>query len=163
MRLKLKHKDVLRFFKKVNQEGGCWLWTGFATTVGSGGSVADMPIFCLQNDKVYARRVAWLIYFNEDPPQSISTSCGNPLCVKPDHLEPRVKFGAVRILKTRPRRPFSLATVKKIAVLRGKGLKIKEIAEELNMDFVRIQLVLKMIRLCQESKLPKRKLQRVIR
>jgi hypothetical protein len=69
-----------RFWSKVNlTPNGCWLWTGRTTNTGYG-----------EHGNQLAHRIAWEWAAQESIPDGkvIDHLCRNPLCVRPDHLEP---------------------------------------------------------------------------
>ncbi len=75
-----------RFWAKVEKTDGCWLWTG-ATSNGRGrfntgewdGWKRSAP----------AHRVAYQLVIGPIPEGlEIDHLCNNPICVRPDHLEP---------------------------------------------------------------------------
>lgn len=71
----------LRFWPKVSKSDGCWDWTG-ATIRGYGA-------FRYQGKVAYAHRVAYELLAGPIPDGlTIDHLCRNPLCVRPDHLEP---------------------------------------------------------------------------
>lgn len=74
------HKD--RFWKKVNKNGGCWLWTAARTGGGYG-------VFCHPSGfHTTAHRCAYEISFGSIPDGlQIDHLCRNRLCVNPSHLE----------------------------------------------------------------------------
>jgi hypothetical protein len=148
-------KDINRFLSKINiQKNECWTWLGGVTKKGSGAYVDNMPVFNLQTDKVFARRIAYFIYFGNLPQAHIYTTCGNSLCLNPNHLTLTYGKTDYKIFKTRKRRKINLKLIEEINEMRLAKLKIEEIADLLQLDMMRVQLILKMIRLCKESKLP---------
>jgi hypothetical protein len=69
-----------RFWDKVNQIEGCWLWTAGVKNNGYGG-------FRLNNQTINAHRAAWLMVNGEIPKGLLVLHrCDNKLCVNPDHL-----------------------------------------------------------------------------
>lgn len=69
-----------RFWSKVNKTGECWLWTGCARSDGFGQ-------FRVAAKNVLAHQVAMRLDGRTVAPYTmIRQSCGNRLCVKPDHL-----------------------------------------------------------------------------
>jgi len=74
-----------RFWRKVDQSGDCWLWTGGTSPSGYGR-------FRLEGRNEYAHRVSYLMAFG-DIPQGMEIDhvkdrgCTNKACVRPQHLE----------------------------------------------------------------------------
>jgi hypothetical protein len=71
-----------RFWPKVNQTSGCWLWTsatnGRYGLIGRGRRGEGMA---------YAHRVAWELTHGPIPDgMDVCHACDTPLCVRPDHL-----------------------------------------------------------------------------
>jgi len=73
-----------RFFQYVNKiKGGCWLWTGACRDHGE-------PEFIIGGARrLYVpRRLSYAMYDKEfDPTTNVRNTCGNRLCVNPEHLE----------------------------------------------------------------------------
>lgn len=74
---------VERFWQQVEQGDGCWLFTGKAR------NSSGKPLFEIsrrpQRTRVVAQRVAYDLRVGEVEGQ-VHNSCGNDLCVRPDHL-----------------------------------------------------------------------------
>lgn len=71
-----------RFFDKVNVTTACWLWTGCLDAGGYGR--IRMP---RERRTEYAHRVSYQLHVGAIPHgKIICHRCGNPTCVKPDHL-----------------------------------------------------------------------------
>ncbi len=82
---------VMRFFSKVDKTDTCWNWTGThdrdGGVIGRGGQGSG---------NINVRCLSWLIYYGtlpvgknrlgEDVSLRIQYSCGNALCVRPEHL-----------------------------------------------------------------------------
>lgn len=68
-----------RFFAKVEPRGDCLVWTGATDIRGRG-------LFRMGKKLQGAHRVAFTLYFGEEPPVSLVQSCGNVACVKREHL-----------------------------------------------------------------------------
>jgi hypothetical protein len=85
-RIQFSHKDLIRFWRNVQQAASpqCWLWIGRKNTKGYGifrvyGPTQNIP----------AHRFAWTAVRGEIPNGlTIDHLCRNPGCVNPDHLEP---------------------------------------------------------------------------
>jgi len=71
-----------RFWPRVEQSDGCWLWIGNIGTDGYGK-------FWLHGRTVHAQRVAYELTHGPiavDDPRLVCHTCDNPPCVRPDHL-----------------------------------------------------------------------------
>ena len=78
--LALSEPDAERFWSKVNQTGDCWLWNCRRTA--SGGQ------FRVSGKRPVAHRVAWQLIHGSIPPRyAVRRTCGNLLCVRPEHLQ----------------------------------------------------------------------------
>lgn len=70
-----------RFWSKVDQSGDCWLWKGCVV------SSTQQGVFCFNGKKMNPARSAWLLSGHADPmDRFINHTCGNNLCVRPEHL-----------------------------------------------------------------------------
>ncbi len=83
-------KAVARFWSHVRKTSTCWLWTGARRSGGYG-------VFRLGARTVSAHRLAWELAYGPIPPRTseqqargevwqVVHRCGNPHCVRPDHL-----------------------------------------------------------------------------
>jgi hypothetical protein len=78
--LALDERDAERFWSKVDQTGECWLWKCQRTA--SGGQ------FRVSGKRPVAHRVAWQLSHGTIPPRhAVRRTCGNLLCVRPEHLQ----------------------------------------------------------------------------
>lgn len=69
-----------RFWLKVKQTEGCWLWLGAKNPDGYG-------VFRIRNRGTSAHRIAYALKVGHIPPEvSVLHSCDNRSCVRPDHL-----------------------------------------------------------------------------
>lgn len=79
-----------RFFKYINQEGGCWLWTGRISTSGKGQFRIDWTRQkgAQGGTRMDTHRLAY-IWFVGDIPEGgiIKQTCKVGACCNPDHLE----------------------------------------------------------------------------
>ena len=79
---KYRLKTITRFNTKykVDEATGCWLWTA-----GKGGG--DYGIFSMNRDAIIAYRAAYILFKGDIPPfENVRHTCGNAMCVNPDHL-----------------------------------------------------------------------------
>jgi hypothetical protein len=81
----------VRFWRKVDKTGDCWLWT--AQTMQRGGY--GIASFRVNGDGqrqrgVPAHRAAWFLHHGAWPADDVvlAHACGNHLCVRVDHLSP---------------------------------------------------------------------------
>ena len=76
-----------RFWSKVNKTDTCWLWIAGSNHLGYG-------LFHLNGKHCVATRVAWELLRGPIPDGYVldhdnpEYGCGNPACIRPDHLEP---------------------------------------------------------------------------
>lgn len=79
--IQMPSKVLKRFWRKVNKQESCWLWTGTSLSKGYGLVRNE----CGKNQG--SHRFSWRIHFGEIPDGlSVLHKCDNPLCVNPDHL-----------------------------------------------------------------------------
>ena len=69
-----------RFWQRVTRSDGCWVWQGKPGPRGFGQVKVD-------GRPQLAHRVAWFFTHGEWPTSEVRQSCGNRLCVRPEHLE----------------------------------------------------------------------------
>lgn len=70
-----------RFWKKVNKEAGCWIWTGFTNHKGYGIAKDE------QSRTIRAHRLAFRLAGNQIPDgMMVLHKCDNPPCCNPSHL-----------------------------------------------------------------------------
>lgn len=76
----LPQKHIDRFWARVSQSDGCWLWQGYKDQDGYG-------LLFIQPRMRRAHRLAYEIATGENPGElSVLHRCDNPACVRPDHL-----------------------------------------------------------------------------
>lgn len=81
--------DEERFWSKVDKSGDCWLWKGRKRGGRSDGTLSnESGAFDLTHGRVIqAHRYSWTLAYGEIPEgMLIMHKCGNPMCVRPDHL-----------------------------------------------------------------------------
>jgi HNH endonuclease len=87
-----------RFWSKVDKGPECWLWTAARFRTGTGQ-------FRVGQKMRQAHRVAWELTYGSPPPALLRSTCGNLLCVRPDHhvLADRMG-GAANLARTADKR-----------------------------------------------------------
>lgn len=76
------------FDKRVVQVGDCLIWQGACYPNG-------LPYIEIKKRKVAARRASWVLAGGAFYCRSFRVTCGNPLCVNPDHLRPAETISSV--------------------------------------------------------------------
>jgi hypothetical protein len=78
------HEPIdVRFWRKVDKSGDCWIWTGHRNRKGYG----YVHMSHTRNKSRLAHRVSWeLIHGPITPDQFVLHSCDNPPCIRPEHL-----------------------------------------------------------------------------
>ena len=102
--------EALRFWEKVQKGPSCWLWTGGVGKEGGGRFIVGGKVRM-------APRVAWRLVYGEEPPRShLHHRCGNPRCVRPEHLAvPEHRAQALR----GPGEAVRLPTPRQLDILRA--------------------------------------------
>jgi hypothetical protein len=81
-----------RFRSAIEPEGGsngCWVWTGSRRR--------SLPVMTVRQHTVASVRVAWFLTTGELPDGGrFKSRCGNPDCVRPNHVEWRLNWIARR-------------------------------------------------------------------
>ena len=78
----------VRFWRKVDQTGACWIWRGAISNKGYG----QISFSGRGSKRVLAHRVSWELSNGPIPDDKIvmhtcdNPPCVNPPCVNPDHL-----------------------------------------------------------------------------
>lgn len=75
-----------RFWRKVDRSGDCWIWTGARSTGGAGLFMVARKWLSAHH---YAARLAGVL--PSDSRAFVEHACGNPLCVRPEHLAVRLQ------------------------------------------------------------------------
>jgi len=72
---------LIKSNSKINEETGCWEWTGSLYKSGSGS-------ICIKSKTMSAARFSFLTFIGEldHPDATVLRDCRNKLCVNPDHL-----------------------------------------------------------------------------
>jgi hypothetical protein len=87
-----------RFWSKVDKGPDCWLWTASTFKTGRGQ-------FRVGPGNQQAHRVAWELLFGVPPRGLLRSTCGNLLCVRPDHqVVVERKVGASNLARTADKR-----------------------------------------------------------
>lgn len=86
--IELSGSDIDRFFSQIRKEpSGCWIWAGTTSTTSS---ATPHGVFSIQNNghrvQLTARWVSFIWHFGRLPTNKLVTSCGNTLCIAPDHI-----------------------------------------------------------------------------
>ena len=67
-----------RFWRKVQRQGDCWLWTGGRS-------------FTVEGNSMWVRRWATIHFTGRDPKgRTLQPVCGNSACVRPEHQQVRI-------------------------------------------------------------------------
>lgn len=76
----LLERAGLIFWKRVQKQEGCWLWTGHLIKHGYGR-------FNCYGSQFSAHRISWELHFGVIPDGLfVLHKCDNPSCVRPEHL-----------------------------------------------------------------------------
>lgn len=71
-----------RFWANVEKTDGCWIWRGALNKINGAGQ------FGHDTRKYAAHRVSYELHFGRIPDRTtVRQSCGNKLCVRPQHLK----------------------------------------------------------------------------
>ena len=93
--------DTEEFYGKVEVTDTCHLWKGITKS----GSNFGLARICRKDGErchIAAQRFAYLLKHGKlDPRRRIVQTCGNPLCVNPEHLEEVSHFEQKRVLRKR--------------------------------------------------------------
>jgi hypothetical protein len=74
----------VRFWKRVKKVDGCWLWRGGK---GDKGKVGPPGRLVIDGHQVGVRRFSYELHFGViSPGKHVLPTCGNPWCIRPDHL-----------------------------------------------------------------------------
>ena len=114
---------IARIYKHVEEEGECWNWTGALQTCGT------TPVMRWQG-KVQSVRRAILLEHGPNQPHLLATySCGNPMCVHPEHTMWAIRRTVQRRTTAEQGHQNNLVRCKKLAdKARAKGKLTLELA-----------------------------------
>jgi len=78
------------FDKKIGQadRSKCWVWQGPCSERMLNKRSLLNPIACVDGERLSARTLSWIVDGGLPSDGPFRTTCGNGLCVNPDHLEP---------------------------------------------------------------------------
>ena len=89
--LKIKQKDIDRFWSKVQKTRKCWNWIGGCFTRDGYGQIG----ICGQMRR--SHRISWIIHFGKIPNKLyVLHKCNNRKCIRPDHLYLGTQFENMR-------------------------------------------------------------------
>ena len=121
-----------RFWRKVDQTGACWIWTGGIIT-GYGQLVPHIWGERLAHRWAYKNYVGELL-----PTEMVRHKCDNRLCVNPDHLDKGAAIDNVHDMLERNDEAFNRkiprSEFETICSLRDSGMLVKDIAELYDVD-----------------------------
>lgn len=76
----MKKTPLMRVMAKTREEGECLIWTGYIDKTGYGRFSYDGRVYIIQ-------RACYLMYYGHVPDgRKITTTCGNKLCIRKEHL-----------------------------------------------------------------------------
>lgn len=149
MNLNLNVKGLRRFYKKIKIDNDCWIWQGSCTSEIN----RETPTFHLENQKIQARRLSYLIHFSEMPKEYITNSCGNDLCVNPLHLIDIADNKIIKRYKTINKNPIDDKLVRKVIKMYNSGFTLVDISKKLDIAYPTICLIKKIANYCKDGKL----------
>lgn len=85
--IELTASDIDRFFSNIRKEpNGCWIWCGPVNKVG-GYHYGNLPIaHDGYKTQVSCRLISFMWHFGKYTKTKLGVSCGNPMCVSPEHI-----------------------------------------------------------------------------
>lgn len=138
--LKIKQKDIDRFWSKVKKTKGCWDWTGHKHRQGYG-------FIDINSIGKLAHRISWIINKGNIPKNLfVLHKCDNPSCVNPGHLFLGTQTDNMRDMfkknrnadvsgEKNPNRILSKLDVLKIRKLLKLRISYKEIAKKFGISY----------------------------
>ena len=140
-----------RFFDKVNQTAGCWLWIGCKNTDG----YRQLALSRGYGKTERAHRISWIIHKGPIPKgMHVLHDCDNTSCVNPKHLhlgthqDNMAEMYARRPPKTAPqdgeRNNASKLTARQVLKIRrfaSDGAQQKDIAKEFGISKANVCLI----------------------
>lgn len=126
------HEQLFWLHVDKNGPNGCWLWTRYRQRQGYGW-------VCVQQKYYLAHRLAWE-FVNGPVPEGLFVlhKCDNPPCVNPDHMflgdhqancDDKIRKGRMAVGEMTKRTVLNAEKVKRIRVLRKRGLSYTRIGE----------------------------------
>lgn len=74
----ISESEKIRFWSKVNKTDTCWLWKPKAL----------LSVLRINGVSKTARRISFCLAYKKTPADNfLENTCGNPMCVRPDHLK----------------------------------------------------------------------------
>lgn len=94
---------MVRFWRKVRRDRGCWPWLGYRNGAGYG-QIEKMVNY--RRHVMLAHRVAWALHNGQQVPDGLMVlhSCDNPSCCNPAHLRVGTHADNMRDMDDRKRR-----------------------------------------------------------
>lgn len=126
-----------RFWKRVEQINGCWLWHGGRERTGPVGPPGRLVI---DDRQIGVRRFSYELRYGEIPAgKHLLVTCNNPWCIRPEHLSLANATQGHHPGSTRcPNAKLTKEQVSAIRTLATKGKSRGAIADEFGVSRVQI-------------------------